>query len=155
MKNRKNTTGKLKQFYAQHTNAIQNTGISLIIIALIIAGFLVSWFFFNKPLDDEQFKLCEQVAQQTYEARDQFLIEEKEGFKVQVSQTSIEVMLDNYSSRGKIVAKLQNGEFIMNRDLQTREAIISSVLAGFLFVCIGFLLILLIANVVYFMKKLH
>ena len=50
MKTRKKFIDNVRQMYAQHENAIQIVGIAILLIAIFIAGYLVSWNFLEKPL---------------------------------------------------------------------------------------------------------
>lgn len=53
----------LKEAYSQHKEVIEIVIATIFAIASFIGGYLVSWnFFIQKPLEDKQFELCEQVA---------------------------------------------------------------------------------------------
>lgn len=137
MKERK----KLKEIYSQHENAIQLAILIILVIALSIGGYLVSWNFMERPLNDSQFELCEQVARDMYAQKGNVIVEEPEGLSVSMTTTTITVKSDNTLYRGKVIAKLQNGELVMTRDMETGKAVYHSILMGILFVFVPILIV--------------
>ena len=141
----------LKEFHSQHKNAINIIAILVIlvlVIALFICGYLVSWNFMEKPLNNSQFELCEQVARDVYAQKENVIVESPEEVSVSMTSTTITVQLTNSLYRGKVNARLQNGELVMTRDMETGEAVFVSILMGLLFVLI-IILIALVALVIY------
>lgn len=137
MKERK----KLKEIYSQHEDAIQIAIFVIFAIALFIGGYLVSWNFMKKPLNDRQFELCEQVARDVYAQKGNVIVEAPEDFSVSMTTTTITVQSADNLYRGKIIAKLQNGELVMTRDMETGEAVFLSILMGILFVLVTILIV--------------
>lgn len=133
----------LKQLYKQHEDAIQIAMIVIIAIAIFSAGYFVSWNFMEKPLNENQFEMCEQIARDVYEQKQQVIVEAPEDFLVSISTTTITVESANPFFRGKVLASLQNGELVMTRYLEQGEAIFFSILMGVLFICVSILIILL------------
>lgn len=132
----------LKEIYSQHEYAIQTAILIIFTIALFIGGYLVSWNFMEKPLNDSQFELCEQVARDVYAQKGNVIVEAPEDFSVSMTTTTITVQsANNLYSRGKVIAKLQNGELVMMRDIETGEAVCNSILMGILFVLVTFLIV--------------
>lgn len=109
----------------------------LIAITLFILGFMISWGSLFRPLNEEEFKACEQVAREMYFQRNQSFIPQKEGFSIQRSSTSVAVTSSNPFNIGKVIAESRNGEVILERDMQTENAIIISILIGILFLLLG------------------
>lgn len=60
MKERK---AALEEIYSQHKDTIQIAILIIIVIAVFISGYIISWNFLRKPLSDSQFESCEEVAQ--------------------------------------------------------------------------------------------
>lgn len=147
MKERKNFIDKVKQVYEKHTNAIQATVLVVIAIALFIAGYLVSWNFLRKPLNDNQFELCEQVARDVYAQKGTVIVEAPEDFSVEMTTTTITVKYANRLCRGKVIAKLQNGELVMTRNMEIGDAVFVSILMGILFVLVPALVIAIIGSI--------
>lgn len=123
----------LKEVYSQHKDAILNAVFVIAVIASFICGYLLWWNFMAKPLNDSQFELCEQVARDVYAQKGTVIVEVPEDFYVTITETTIRVELLNCSYRGKVIAKLQNGELVMTRDMQTEEAVFFSILVGIVF----------------------
>lgn len=131
----------LKEIYSQHVNAIN----LIIIIALFISGYLISWNFMMKPLNDSQFELCEQVARDVYaHQRENFIVEAPEDISVSINATTITVQLADSLHRGKVIAKLQNGELVMKRDMETGEAVLTSIGMGLLVLILAFLILVIV-----------
>ena len=133
----------LKQLYKQHEDAIQIAVLVIIAIAIFSAGFLVCWNFMKKPLSENQFEMCEQIARDVYEQKGQVIVEAPEDFSVSISTTTITVKSANTFFRGKVLASLQNGELVMTRHLEQGDAIFLSILMGILFICVSFLILCL------------
>lgn len=126
----------LKEIYSQHKDAILNAIFIIFAIVLFIGGYLVSWNFMQKPLDDSQFELYEQVARDAYTQKENVIVEAPEDFSVSMTTTTITVQSANMLHRGKVIAKLQNGELVMTRDMETGTAVFVSILIGILFILI-------------------
>lgn len=139
MKTRKKFTDNVRQMYAQHKDVIQNAGFAILLIAIFISGFLLSWNFMMKPLNDGEFELCEQVARDVYYQKWQALDEAPENVSVTTTSTTITVRLSDTAFRGyrgNVVAKLQNGELVITRNYETVYAIIVSIMTGILFIAL-------------------
>ena len=130
----------LKEVYSQHKDAIQGAVLVIALIASFIGGYLLWWNFMAKPLNDSQFELCEQVVRDVHAQKGTVILEVPEDFYVTITETTIRVGLLNCSYRGEVVAKLQNGELVMTRDMQTGEAVVLSILTGILFVSVTMLI---------------
>ena len=136
--------GKIRETYTQHKDAVQITGLVILLIAIFILGYLVSWNCTEKPISADQFEFCEQVVRDVYAQEGKVIVEAPEEVCVTITTTTITVRLSDNTYRGKVVAKLQNGELSMTRDLETGEAIFLSILLGISFVLVAFLVLLLI-----------
>ena len=68
-----------------------NTAFGIVVVALFITGYLLSWNFAKKPLNESQFDLYEKIAQDIYEQRDQSIVEAPDGVLVEKTATSITV----------------------------------------------------------------
>lgn len=130
----------LKEVYSQEKDAIQGAVVVIALIASFIGGYLLWWNFMAKPLNDSQFELCEQVVRDVHAQKGTVIVEVPEDFYVTITETTIRVGLLNCSYRGEVVAKLQNGELVMTRDMQTGEAVVLSILTGILFVSVTMLI---------------
>lgn len=130
----------LKEIYSQHKDAIQIAILIILAIAFFNGGYLVSWNFMEKPLNDRQFELCEQVARDVYASKGNVIVEAPEDFSVSMTTTTITVQSANNLYRGKVIAKLQNGELVMTRDMGTGEAVFLSILMGIIFVLVAILI---------------
>lgn len=97
----------------------------------IYCWFFGSWGFIKSQLDDNQFKLCEQVAQFVYAQKGNSMVEvpsdsyvsmtTAEGtrnFNVSMTTNTITVKLVDKSSTYIVVAKPQNGELTMTQDAE-------------------------------------
>ena len=147
MKERKTFIGKVKQLYSQH----KTTVLVIIVIALFISGYFVSWNFLVKPMSDTQFELCEQVARDVYDAQGQIIIEVPKDFSVSMTVTTITVKSADSLCRGKVVAELRNGELVITQDLETGDAIFLSIVMGIMLAVVS----ILIFRIVYdFTKEL-
>lgn len=103
-----------------------------IILAFVI-GFLISWIFGVKPLNESQYEECEKVAQDVYMQKEKNIkVEEPEGYSIDIDATTITVELDKENCRGKVIAELQNGELVFTRDKETSIAVWTSIIAGVL-----------------------
>ena len=132
---------KIKKFYFKHKNGIHTTILFIVAIALFIIGYYISWNYIEKPMNDAQFRACEQVAKSVYEQNSNMIVEVPEGFYVSIDTTSISVKLDSQVYRGKVVGKLQNGEFVTIKDYQINEGVSISILMGLLFILGLFLIV--------------
>lgn len=140
MKERKTFIDKVKEVYEQYTDATQIAMLVAIAIALFIAGYLVAWNFFEKPLNDNQFEACEQVARDIY-AQKAVISEVAEDFSVSMTTTAITVRPTRSPYRGKVIARVQNDELVIIRDMETGGAIFFSILIGIFFVLVPILLL--------------
>ena len=95
--------------------------IVIFVIVFFILGFFMGWLC-KKPLDEKQFELCEQIAQDVYNQKGNIIVEAPEEYEIKLDTTSITVRLDNFRYRGKVIAKLQNGELVFIREMETVEA---------------------------------
>ena len=128
MKKRK----KLRKKHLRHEKLIQ---ISIFVI-LFIAGYLVSWIFLSKPLNNSQLELCEQVARDVYTQKGNAVVETLDNFSVSMTTTAITVQSANLLNRGKVIAKKQNGELVITQDMETGKAVFISILMGIEFVLV-------------------
>ena len=144
MKTRRKVFDKIRETYTQHEDAVQITGFVILLIAMFIAGYLVSWNCLEKPISADQFEFCEQVARDVYAQEGKVIVEAPEEVTATTTTTTITVQLSDKTYRGRVVAKLQNGELTMTRDLETGEAIFLSVLLGIVFALSTILLLALI-----------
>lgn len=153
MEKRKTFTSKVKQ----HNNAIINTVVLLIAVALFISGFVVSWIFWQKPLSDKQFKACEQVIRDIYAQSGNVIVESPEDFSVSVSTTATTITVETASNpyRGKVIAEMHDGELIMTRYMETGEAIFASVIIGVSFVIAAIIAIVIIDGIINVIFRRH
>ncbi len=145
MKERRTFICKVKQVNEQHMNTIE--AIILVVIVLFIAGFLVSWKLFHKPLSTNQFEACEQVARDVYAQAQKgtSIFEVPEDYSVSIDSTTINVRLANY--RGKVIAKVQKGELEMTQDREIGSAILDSIVVGLIFILYPLMIMVLILEV--------
>lgn len=131
MKERKS----LKEMYNKYEDPIQVSLIAIVIIAIFGIGVFTSWKFIFKPLSEEQFELCEQIALDVYEQKGKLIIvEASENFSVEISSTTIMVRSSDWKSIGRVCATLQNGELVMTRYPETGIAVALNALVGVLFI---------------------
>ncbi len=130
----------LKEIYSQHKKAIQIVILVILAIVLFIGDYLVSWNFMFKPLNNSQFELCEQAARDVYAQKGNVIVEVPEDFSVSMTTTTITVESSNILYRGRVIAKLQNGELVITRDTETVSSIILSMIIGAIFVLVEFLI---------------
>lgn len=104
------------------------------VIVLFIGGYLFNWNFFEKSLSDRQFELCEQIARDVYAQKGNVIVEAPEDFSVSIGTTTITVRVDDIQYRGRVIAKLENGELVMTRNNENGVAVIMSILMGLIFV---------------------
>lgn len=112
-----------------------NTAFGIVVVALFITGYLLSWNFAKKPLNESQFDLYEKIAQDIYEQRDQSIVEAPDGVLVEKTATSITVK-SSFGYTGKVEAKLRNGELVFTRTSGTAESVCMSTILGAAFVFI-------------------
>lgn len=121
-------------------------------LALFVIGFWLFYNFFQRPIPDEQFALCEQVAQDLamelpsnvtsgtlwIEVTDDFFV------KADLNKDSVKVTpSNNYSYRDDaVVAEFNDGALILERRDGVLAAILVSALVGLLF----FIAELILAN---------
>ena len=115
--------------------------IASVAIVLFVTGFLVSWKYLIKPMNADQFVLCEQVARDVYAHSGDVIIEVPDGIKVETTTTYIQVSI--YGNVGSLTAKLQNGQLTMSRSYGIAERIILCILSAALFVLVPMLIVLL------------
>ncbi len=133
MKKRRNFVEKVKQMDEQHINAIKITGS----LMFFIFGFLVSWSCIGRSLNDSQFEFLEKVARDVYAQEGKVIVEVPKNVAISKTTTTITVELDGlFSPRGKVTARLQNGELVMTRDLETIPVVIFNSCIGWIFVCV-------------------
>ena len=130
----------LKEIYSQHKKAIQIVILVILAIVLFIGDYLVSWNFMFKPLNNSQFELCKQAARDVYAQNGNVIVEEPKDFSVSMTTTTITVESSNILYRGRVIAKLQNGELVITRDTETVSSIILSMIIGAIFVLVEFLI---------------
>lgn len=140
MKQRKSFIEKLKQVYAQHTDAIQIAFLVIIGIALFASGYLFSSNLLEKPTSNSEFEFYEQVARDVYEQGDKAIYEVPDGVSLERTNTSITISSAKKTVRGKVIANLQNGELVFTRNAETGEAIFINILVGILFVLVSILI---------------
>lgn len=107
------------------------------VIALFIGGYLFCWNFFEKPLSDRQFELCEQIARDVYAQKGNVIVEVPEDFSVSIDTTTITVNVDSIRYRGNVIARLENGKLVMTRNSENGQAVFLSILMGVMFVCVA------------------
>lgn len=148
MKERRTFICKVKQVNEQHMNTIE--AIILVVIVLFIAGFLVSWKLFHKPLSTNQFEACEQVARDVYAQAQKgtSIFEVPEDYSVSIDSTTIKVRLANDKYRGKVIAKVQKGELEMTQDRESGLAIFEGIVMGLIFILYPLMIMVLILEVV-------
>lgn len=148
MKERRTFICKVKQVNEQHMNTIE--AIILVVIVLFIAGFLVSWKLFHKPLSTNQFEACEQVARDVYAQAQKgtSIFEVPEDYSVSIDLTTINVRLANDKYRGKVIAKVQKGELEMTQDRESGLAIFEGIVMGLIFILYPLMIMVLILEVV-------
>ena len=142
MKERRTFIGKVKQVDEQHANTIETTILVVLVIGLFIAGFLVSWKLFYKPLSTNQFEACEQVARDVYAQNGIIIGEVPEDFAVSITTKTIKVRLADQTYQGEVIAKLQKGELVMVRDMEVEKPMSTGILIGLLFNLVPFSIVI-------------
>lgn len=122
--------------------------IAIMVLAFII-GYMACWTLLMRPMNDEQFAMCEQVAKDVYNQSGQTIIEAPEDVYVNVTSTTITVGLQSVTYRGEVIAKLQNGELVLTRNMQTARAVFLSILIGIICFLISVIIILSIKETKY------
>ncbi len=148
MKKWEDFTDKAKEVYKKHTDAILKIVVISLAIVMAIAGYLISWNVMIKPLNDNQFELCEQVARDVYAQTGNLIVEVPQDFSVDITETTIEIKYNNTLYRGKVIAKLQNAELVMTRDMEVVPFVSLSVLVALLFALVTVLIVAII-NAIY------
>lgn len=142
MKKRETFIGKVKEACVQHAETIITAVVVVVGIALcILLGFLLSLKIIGKPMSDEQFTFCEQVARDVYEKGNQLIVEVPEEVNINKTETTITVSLNH--NVGSVDAKLKDGELVFIR-YEGKEVLIgTTLLFGLFFVMLGFCLLAL------------
>lgn len=101
-----------------------------IVIALeaMILGFVISWIFLEKPMNNEQIQKCQEIAQDYFEQKD---LSDDGYYFEKNSENSITVK--STKNRGSVIVNQKdNGQLVVTIDLETGEAIKNSLLIGLL-----------------------
>lgn len=114
----------------------------LIIIVLFLVGYKVSDEFIMKPHTNEELKYCEEVAKTIYEQRDEYIIEIPEDIVFTKTDTSINVHKRWRS--GEIIATLENGELVYERNSHMGTRIFINFCLGALFMLVTILIVRII-----------
>ena len=123
----------IDKFYLQHKTVIW----IISNIVLLVCGFLVTFNIINKPISDSKFAFYEQVAYDVYKQGSKAIYEVPEEVFLEKTSTSIIIFSANRAYRGKVIARLQNGELVYIRESEKEKLIILSSLIGMLCACIG------------------
>lgn len=116
MEERKSFIDKVKQVCEKHTGVI---GITYF-IAFFIAGYIISWIFFAKPVNDNQLEMCEQVARNVYLQKGKAMFEDLKEFSVDMTATDTTARTTDEIYQCKVIVKLQNGdEHVFSVDMTT------------------------------------
>ena len=97
-----------------------------IIIALesFIIGFIISWVFIEKPMNNVQFQKCEEFAQSYFEQGGTSPIFEKplpDDYSVTRNGKN-SIIVKKGQLRGKVIATKKNDAIILKKDLETEIA---------------------------------
>lgn len=112
-----------------------------------VVAYLLSWNFLCQPLTDEQFGLCEQVAQDVVKylpdtvSSSDLYVNVTDDFSVHVTtgKNFVNVTSQGFYHRDdKVVGKLKNDTFIIERKNGIASAIFISILFGIAFFIIGY-----------------
>ncbi len=133
MKERRKFIGKVKK-------VVKKAGIGVILTALFIAGYLVSWNFLIRPMNDDQFEVCEQIARDVYAKKGDVIVEVPDGYFVSKTTTTITVEPANIPYHGKVTARLQNGELVITQNTEIAGRIGLSMLIGIIFLLVSILI---------------
>ncbi len=108
--------------------------LAIICIAVFTCGYYFSNHFIVKQVTDNEFKLYEQVA---YDVCNQFgksaLYEIPEGVTVEKDDTSIVISSNDSIKYGKVIAKIQDGNLVLERDLEVNERADVNTFIGIIF----------------------
>lgn len=140
----------LKEIYLQHKGAIKIAIVAIAAIVLFICGYHVSWNV-NKPLNDSQLKLCEQIARDVYAQKENVMAEIPENFSVIMTKTTITVQPAN--SNVEVIVKLQNGQLVIKQHMQKVRAVICSIGTGVAFILAEILLFIMFSEICKNSKK--
>lgn len=142
----------LKEIYSKHKDAIKIAIFAILAIALFIGGYLVSWNFRVKPLNDSQFEIYEQVARDVYDQKENVMVEAPKESYVSITATTITVEA-TCPYRGEVIARLQNGKLAMTRNMKTGEAVFTSIVTGTAFVLVFALVTIVIDSIIHKKKS--
>lgn len=116
---------------------------------LYFIGAFISWNFVLVPMNEDEFELCEQVAMDMNAiipnliGSASFCIQVTKDFSahVDLSSKSIEVSSTHPFHYGKVVAKLKNGEPVIERKMQVCFTLVVNIIFGILFFLVSDLII--------------
>lgn len=117
-------------------------------IAVFIGGYNIAWRFMEKPLNDGQFAIAEQIARDVYAQtqKGNVIVEAPDDFSISMTTTTITVQSSSRLSRGKVIAKLQNNKIVTSRDLENTKAIGESTAMGILSALVTIIIIVCVWN---------
>ena len=115
-------------------HAIMASCLAIICIAIFTCGYYFSDCFIVKKVTDSEFKLYEQIA---YDVYNQFgenaLYEIPEGVTLEKNDTSIIISSNDPITFGKVIAMKQDGDLILERDLEVNERADINTFIGIIF----------------------
>lgn len=109
--------------------------LTVLAVALFIAGYIISANFFKKTLNESQLDFYEEVARDVYEHGDQIIVEAPNNVTISKTATTITIEPE-FGFVGKVEAKLKNGELVFTRVAGIGESIFMNILMGILFVLV-------------------
>ena len=114
--------------------AIINPCLAIICIAVFTGGYYFSNHFIVKTVTDSEFELYEQVAYDVYnQFGEKALYEIPEGVTLEKNDTSIIVSSNDPITFGKVIAMKQDGDLILERDLEVNERANINTFMGIIF----------------------
>lgn len=110
-------------------------GIKAIIAGLcFFIGYFGNFMLITRPITDVEFEYCEQVAQSIYAQKDEYLIEVPNN--VGFVKTDTEIKVWKGTGSGKVIATLENGKLVFERNKEIPKMLTVNILIGVLFVCV-------------------
>ncbi len=103
----------------------------ILAIAFFIVGYIITWNK-SKPLNASQISLYEQIARDVYEQK-KIELDLHDNLSISVTENTITIKSADNTSRGKIVAKLKNGELVITRKMETGSNVLVSLIYGLVF----------------------
>ena len=106
----------------------------VIFMILFVCGYCYSSHFCIKKVSDREFKVYEHVVRDFYnQLGKDSLYETPEGVEVIRTDTEIIVFSSEKSKYGEVIAKMKDGNLMIEREFQSEDRIVMNILIGIIF----------------------